>query len=259
MIAKYTYYLYDLMYDDLTKEALNRAMSTYPLYVSTSKHDYNIPNIVPTREELNEAILSHYKYREIGFETPGRFLDELEIALKEIMPKYNLLYFSADQDYNIIYNVDYKKTIDRDLAGNSSNNSQGSSNTQSQTNDTTTTNSDTESYNKAVKSLTPQGQLNIPNTGIDTLSYADEINWTKDNAENEATTTGNATTNANNTNNTNMTGSNNETEAIVETTKGNFGVVSAQDLVLKFRETIRNITQELINDPRIKELFMLVY
>ena len=51
----------------------------------------------------------------------------------------------------------------------------------------------------------------------------------------------------------------NQIENSTETTKGNFGVVSAQDLILKYRETIINIEQMIINDERIKELFFTLY
>lgn len=284
---RYTEVLYNIMIDERGKKALDDALSEYPLYESKSLREFGAPNIIPTREELNKAILNHYKYREIGTETIGRFLDELKISMNEIMPKYNQLYFSADQDYNIIYNVDYRKTIDRNLnantntesIGNTQNNETSESEaSQRATSNTTvessdTTESSTENYNKSVKSLTPQNQLSITNKQIDSVDYADEVNWNHDSAESEATNEGSSTssgttvqTNTSNTENNqntdttlNTTGNNEETEGIVETTKGNFGVVSAQDLILKYRETIINITQQLINDPRITELFMLVY
>lgn len=237
--ARYTEVLYNLLNNEQTRALIDEKMSTYPLYVSTSKQEYGIPNIIPTREELNKKILDYYKYREIGFETVGRFLDELEISLNEIMPYYNQLFFSADQDYNIIYNVDYRRTINRDLSGNVSSNAT----------DSTTTNSETASWNKHVSSDTPQNQLSITNKQIDSVDYANEVNWNKDDTTQTGTTSGTA----------NTTGSNAENESTIETTKGNFGVVSAQDLIKKYRELIINIEQMIINDPRITELFMLIY
>lgn len=239
MQARYTEVLYNLLKNNRTKQIIDQKMSTYPLYVSTSKHEYGIPDIIPTREELNKKILNYYKYREIGFETVGRFLDELEISLNEIMPRYNQLFFSADQDYNIIYNVDYKRTINKDLTGN----------VESHASDQTTTNSNSTSWNKNVNSDTPQNQLGITNKQIDSVDYANNVTWNKDDAEQSGTTSGNA----------NTTGSSTQNEDTIETTKGNFGVVSAQDLIEKYRKTILNIEQMIINDPRISELFMLVY
>ena len=92
--AKYTVVLKTLLDNKEAKEKIEKALSSYPIYTATSKNEY-IPNIIPTRSELNEKILNYYKYREIGFETFGRFVDELEIAMKEIMPYYNQLYEST--------------------------------------------------------------------------------------------------------------------------------------------------------------------
>lgn len=44
------------------------------------------------REELNNAIINHYKFREIGFETANLFKDRLNTKMSEIMPKYCKLY-----------------------------------------------------------------------------------------------------------------------------------------------------------------------
>ena len=249
--AKYTEVLYNLLNNKQTKDLIDEKMSTYPLYVSTSKQEYGIPNIIPTREELNKKILNYYKYREIGFETVGRFLDELEISLNEIMPYYNQLFFSADQDYNIIYNVDYKRTIDRDLSGNTSSTSTG--NTTSSSSDSTTTSSDT--YDKNVESDTPQSQLGITNKQINNVDYANKVTW--NHTSQDGTSEGTSSTTADST--ATGSGTNKEIETTLETTKGNFGVVSAQDLIEKYRKLIINIEQMIINDPRISELFMLIY
>lgn len=243
--ARYTEVLDNLLRNEQAKADIDQAMSTYPLYEtnSTIVREYGTAYAVPTRAELNDKILNHYRFREIGQETFGRWLFELETALKEIMPKYNQLFYSADQDYNPIYNVDYKKTIDR----NRKDNTVGTQNSK-----TSTSGKDTnEEYGKAINSKTPQNQLSIANTGIDNVNYADDASWSK--------TSGNSTNNET----VDTNGSNSvigkEDELTVETTKGNFGVVSAQDLVVKYRETIINIEQMIINDPRIQELFMLIY
>lgn len=253
--AKYTEVLVNLLNNQEAKAKIDQAMSTYPLYQSKSTEEY-IPTYIPTREELNNKILNYYKYREIGQETFGRWLFELETALKEIMPYYNQLYFSADQDFNITYNVDYRRTIDRNKEESSSSNSEAETNTTAT--DETTTESDINSYAKNVSSDTPQGQLNSYTARqIDSVNYANNINWNHNESNDSATTSGESSTSGTNT--VSNTGSGTETEGTVETTKGNFGVVSAQDLIIKYRQTILNIDQQIINDPRIQELFMLVY
>ena len=235
--ARYTEVLDNLLRNEDAKDAIEQAMSTYPLYETNPNltRVYGTAYKVPTRKELNEKILNFYRFREIGQETFGRWLFELETALNEIMPKYNQLFYSADQDFNPIYNVDYKKTIMGEQNANTNSTSTG--------NDSSTN----EEFTKSVNAKTPQDLLNISNTGIDTVNYADDASWGKA----SGSTTGTNTT----TGNTSSNGSN----STIETTKGNFGVTSAQDLIIKYRDTIINIEQQIINDPRIKELFMLIY
>lgn len=235
--ARYTEVLDNLLRNEEAKAEIDLAMSDYPLYSTDPDvtRVYGTAYVVPTRQELNDKILNHYRYREIGQETFGRWLFELKTALNEIMPYYNQLFYSADQDFNPIYNVDYRKTI------------MGTHNTASNTTSSGTDNTTNEEYTKAVNSKTPQDSLGLSNTDIDDVDYADDVSWGKSSGG----TTG--------TSNTTGNSSSNGSDSTVETTKGNFGVVSAQDLIIKYRETIINIEQQIINDPRIKELFMLIY
>ena len=264
--AKYTVVLKELMDNPGVRPLIDRAMSKYPLYQKKSKEEF-IPAYIPTREELNRKILNHYKYREIGFETVARFLDELEIAMEEIMPSYNLLFLTADQDFNIIWNVDYQKTYERhhkDSHGTDTDTTE-TGNVQSviTSEHESTGSSSTNNADKSVKTGTPQGRISTPAEEIDTVTHADEVDWNKasgtttnQDASNDLQSTD---TDTSTTTKANTKGSSEGESSELETTKGNFGVVSAQDLVLKFRETIRNIEQEIINDPRINELFMQVY
>lgn len=235
--AQYTEVLDNLLNNTEAKHEIDLAMSDYPLYQTDHNKvkEYGTAYSIPTRAELNNKILNHYRFQEIGQETFGRWLFELKTALNEIMPYYNQLFYSADQDFNPIYNVDYKKTLI------------GSQNANSNTTSTGTDSSSNEAYTKAVNSSTPQDQLNISNVNIDSVSYADNADWGKSNGTTSGTntTTGNASSNG--------------STSSVETTKGNFGVTSAQDLIIKYRETIINIEQQIINDTRIRELFMLIF
>ena len=235
--AQYTEVLDNLIRNEQAKHEIDLAMSDYPLYQTDPNKvkEYGTAYSIPTRTELNDKILNHYRFQEIGQETFGRWLFELKTALNEIMPYYNQLFYSADQDFNPIYNVDYKKTLI------------GSQNANSNTTSTGTDSSSNEAYTKAVNSRTPQDQLNISNVNIDSVNYADNADWGKSNGTTSGTntTTGNASSNG--------------STSSVETTKGNFGVTSAQDLIIKYRETIINIEQQIINDPRIRELFMLIF
>ena len=56
------------------------------------------------RGELEKKIIEHYYFRQINFETVGRFKFYLNVRLREIMPRYNKLYKTTIYKYNPIEN-----------------------------------------------------------------------------------------------------------------------------------------------------------
>ena len=260
--ARYTEVLYNLIQNPQTQPLIEKAMSSYPLYESKSKQEY-IPVYIPTREQLNTKILNYYMFREIGFETVQRFTYELEVALNEIMPYYNQLYFSADQDYNPLFNVDYSRTIEREREENVKNSLQGKTDGESSTSSTdeSSTSANVKNNGKTINSQTPQSLLDIGTKDIDSVNYADNAGWSQNEDESSATTNGKGSTSGKSSNTSEQSGEGEtkEGESTIEKTFGNFGVVSAQDLLMKYRELILNIDQMIINDPRIAELFMQIY
>ena len=252
--ARYTEVLVNYMNNDTAKAKIMEAMSYYPLYQRKSTEEH-IPCYIPTREELNNAILNYYMYREIGFETFGRFLFELKTTLNEIMPYYNQLFFSTDQDYDILYNVDYTREITRQREDTNHDTSEGTSSTSGT--DSSSTSSSVNSYGKNVESATPQGQISITPQNINNVSYADNVKWNSNNSSDSASSNGTTSSSSNSTGELN--GQRNENESTLEKVKGNYGQMSYQSLLEKYRELIINVTQQIINDPRIAELFMLVY
>lgn len=249
-MAKYTIELRTLMDDPETYKTILQAMSTYPLYEKKSQEEH-MPSYVPTRTQLNDKILNRYKYREIGFESVGRFIDELEIALNEIMPKYNQLFYTADLDYDLLYNVDYTRTTEIKKTGESASN--GKSNISS--NENSEVNTDVNNYNKNVKSDTPQGELSTPGESINDVSHASEVTWNHDHNNDKSTSKGSASSDTT----SDLKGTSKEDELHSEIIKGNYGQVSFQHLINAYRELIRNIEQEIINDKRISDLFMKIY
>ena len=149
--AKYTIVLKTLLDNPETKEKIYSALSSYPLYQSDNE-EYYTKLLMPTREILNEKILNHYKYREIGFETVGRFIDELEIAMNEIIPRYNQLFktveIGASLD-SIFDNVDWVSTHTETIRGTSS----GSGSNTSTSTDNTTSQTDMTDNSKMVHSV----------------------------------------------------------------------------------------------------------
>ena len=71
------------------------------------------------RGELEKKIIEHYYFRQIGFETVGRFIFMLNVRLREIMPRYNKIYLTTQYKYNPIenYNMEEQGTDNRKANG----------------------------------------------------------------------------------------------------------------------------------------------
>ena len=122
------------------------------------------------REGLNNKIIRHYWFREIGFETAALFRDRLAMTMAEIMPYYNQLYKSQ------LMSVDPMVThrLIREL-GRTENNT-GSSNVSAD--------------GKTVYSDTPQGLLSIGD--IEDELYASNASIANSNTDSSASENRNA-------------------------------------------------------------------
>lgn len=241
MYAKYTVVLRDIMTSDSTRDKIESALSKYPLYSNPKTYD-----LIPTREQLNTKLLNHYKYREIGFETVGRFLEELEITMCEIMPHYNELFktivIMAELD-NPFDNVDIVESFNETRSHSSE--SSGSSNS-------STTGSGNQTANgKHIESDTPQGSLTIGTEGINNVDYASKAQWNEDklNSNSSSAESGSSTT----------TNTGNDTVSHTYTKKGNQGVNTYAHDMNEFRTSIIDVVEQIITDERIAELFMMMY
>lgn len=248
-MARYTLELRTLMDDLNIRPYLNKALSTYPMYEPMSD-DPEVKAIIPTREVLNQKLLNHYKYREIGFESIHRFLDELEIAMNEIMPYYNQMYKSVEIMAKIedpFGNVDVTETFKEERTDTSK------TNTKSNANDSTETNSTVNSNAKNVSSETPQTEINTPAEEINDISHADNVSWNKATSSDNTSSSGSNHTDAE---------SNGESSGTVEhtfTKKGNQGVNTYAHDMVEFRTSIIDVTMQILDDAKIKELFMQVF
>ena len=285
MFAKYTEYLSDLMNNDLAREALNNALSTYPLY--EGKKDYDL---IPTREELNNKLLNHYKYHEIGFETVGRFLDELKITMHEIMPRYNEMFktieIMADLP-NPFDNVDVTETFEETRTGTSS--SEGSTSSSEETSSTasasdktvstasdnseTSGTSSSTANGKHIESDTPQDELSVDTDKINEVDFASKAQWNQDKLTGSSTSVTdnsrslNETVTRENTSegsssasgSSNMTGTTSGTVSHTFKKVGNQGVNTYAHDMNEFRTSIIDVVDQIINDTRLSMLFMQVY
>ena len=247
------------------------------------------------RQLLNEKIINHYYFREIGMETAELFKRYLNQTMREIMPYYNQLYKSELLEFNPFYNVDKTVTADKnnnhvsDFVGNvTGKNQQTTDSENNQINNskqqtTTAANSVGESVgnststdkNKNVASDTPQGFLSI--NSIDNNTYAttaemtkaESVNNTKatsNNSENgitdqttadEIKATANSESNATTATDTANKTTSNDFENYVNHVVGKSEGETYSEMLIKFRETFLNIDMMIIDE--LKTCFMMIY
>lgn len=65
------------------------------------------------RQVLKDKIINHYKFREIGVETTGRFIHNFKTRMQEIMPYFNKVYSAMALEQRILDNYDVTETYTR--------------------------------------------------------------------------------------------------------------------------------------------------
>lgn len=181
------------------------------------------------KEIFENKFIDHYFDDEIGFETIGKFQRRLRSKLNEIMPYYTQLYKTelASKDINFLLNKDLKETFIREV--NNQNNTTGDSLSKVNGSDNT----------GFKESNIGNGNASLSFDSLTSISQNDN--------------------NFNNTNSTNnnISNSGNEREETTLLSQGNIGITSSAELLTKWRESIINIDQLIINECR--ELFMTIY
>lgn len=259
LIARHTEYLCNLLQDPYTKEAIEKALSEYPMYVPTNKSTYSI---IPTREQLNKKLLDHYQFREIGQEVPGMFIEELRVAMNEIMPYYYSLYKSADIMNGIedpFGNVDITESFEQETEGTSTGQSSGTAGNTTTSNSSSNNSSEMKNNSKNIESDRPQTLLNLQTEDINSVNYANKSTWNEDKSNSQGTTSENGTSTSES---TNSGQSSNETRGTTKHTfkkVGNQGVNTYAHDMKELREVFINIEKQIIEDKRIRELFYLVW
>lgn len=226
------------------------------------------------RNVLFTKILKHYYMREIGAETYGQFKFFLNRKLHEIMPYYNLMYKSADLDFNPLHDTDLtrsnsgkksdKGTVDTDNRVDTTNNVDTHIDS---TVDTTSGDSGKETETGTRKNVdafsdTPQGSLQ----NIENLSYLTNGRVINDNNNVQRSTERNGTDKSETvgdtsvSGNTEVVGSNivntdmTTTEEFLEEIKGKQGGGSFSKMIMEYREALVNVDMLIIDE--LEELFM---
>lgn len=118
---------------------------------------------------LENKIINHFYFREIGAETVGQFKFMLARTMNEIMPTYNGLYKSADMEFNPFYDADYYRDHAGSGSGSKQNTASGSSETSSETSGT-----DRSVNSGGVTKETEREETRTPNlTSTDTYNRTD--------------------------------------------------------------------------------------
>lgn len=177
-----------------------------------------------SKDKLAKKIVNHYLMREIGFETPALFRENVKIFMNELMEEKLPLIYSQSIIYDPLINVDYVETYTREIVD------EGESNGESNSNGS----------GLSVNSDTPQGQ--ISKASILGGSYASNTNA----QENTARTT--------DTTNTSSQSNEDSTKRV----RGNSGVsATAQKMIEQYRDNIVSIDRGIIRECNI--LFFGLY
>lgn len=215
-MATFTVCLKDLLdgkLDNLTVLGLDK----YPIYDEAY------------RKPLNEKIVNHFWFREIGTETADMFVFMLNRKMNEIMPFYNQLYKSSILEIDPL--LTFRSTTEQTTEGTNESDSTDAQNSVSV--------STVDGKGRAVASDTPQVQLS--DNGDYATSISDNISTTTTDNTADATATSRATG-----------ASSGSMKASSEGFQG-----SMARLLLDYRDTFLNIDMEVIG--QLDDLFMQVW
>jgi hypothetical protein len=202
------------------------ALKDYPIFMESY------------RDSLNDKIIDHFYFREIGFETPEMFYRFVRRKMNEVMPLYNQLYSSLELVKNPLYNYDMETTSESEQRGSGTQEASGSESSN------TVAKSDSEGKSRNVASNTPQMQL----AGHEdyATNIADSI--TDSSAGSDTTAAGTSASTS--------SGSSSSTARAMQRVSGVSGMTEAQALQL-YRDTFLNVDLMVIDE--LEPLFMGVY
>lgn len=203
------------------------------------------------REQLNNKIIQHYYFREIGFETEALFKNRLNQKMNEIMPYYNQMYESSKLKIDPLSTIDLEEVFSRK----SKTTGEGTSSTSGTGNNTSNFNStDTTDYGKVSKFSDIAQAQTTPN---EILNDKYLTSATVDDGQDKNTNTGTNTSQTESTTSGTSTDKRNLDEDTTLTRKGNNGTASESELLNMYRETFLNIDMMIIDD--LDELFLGIW
>ena len=202
------------------------------------------------RTPLNNKIIDHYMFYEIGQETTSMFKFFINRKMNEIMPYYNQLYESTRIKFDPLLTTDLRTL--GDVGGSSTSNNQNhiTGGVNAQTNTVTDSNGKTHSVNesenksRAVTSDTPQTQLSGNSDYASGLADSTSVSSTT--GDNDSTNHGteNASTTSDTSTDETSTGNLTHNVKTDSVTRGRGS--PAQSLIMEWRESFLNIDMQVI-------------
>ena len=223
-----------------------REMMSQPLVNGVFTFDYEFySDNVQDKETFEKLFVSHFYFREIGFETPERFKVKLQSKLNLIMPYYRQLAMTEWDKVRSIEQMMESKNLTETTEHIQS--IQGNSETQSnQTSSSNATQNTTSSNESKASNLSDGVSQSSLDEGYLTASGKTEQT---DNTQTESSGTGSQT----------LTGNNEQqlTEKTTFTSNGDIGIQTPAYAIAEWRKIIININQMIINE--CDDLFMKIY
>lgn len=202
------------------------------------------------RPILNDAILSYYRFYEIGFKNPIEFRERLRQRMNLIMRyKYNELYKVREKEFNPLYNIEIIEEMHRETSGTTTGSSSGKGENSSSYNEESSVNrTGTTSTGAFPTEKMLEGDLT---SGL----YADSAS----NAKNSETSSGSDTETGKSSSSSSSSGTSNNTENYTHTTKGSSAGLPFSKAMLQFKEFITSyhLDEQVIGE--LKDLFMTIY
>ena len=240
-MSKYTTQLRWIVEQELDNKKLEHKEENWgAVYEKIGLNDYPIFD-ESHRQVLNDKIIRHYYFREIGYETSAMFAWKFRALMFEIMPYYNQLYeselleFDPLVDYKEVYTGEWdsKNTTDRDIAENEDT----AFHSETVDDGTTTTNSRQTFHDTPMSMLDDEEPTQIQMMKwATTVTYDNENVVTHDESETDSLRNRDRTQNE-------------DVEALGEGTSAHDVIGfrhSQSELLQKYRETFLNIDQEIV-------------
>lgn len=226
----------------------------YPTPAKVVNYNGKTADVPFDKDAFQQKIIDHYRFRQIGQETVGRWLHYFRTRIKEVMPYYCQLYEFEAKWFNVddpleSYNLKEEYSRDTATTGKVTGTNTGTTTTEANREDTLQDNSRFDGERRF--SDTPQGSVN----NLD--NFMTEAELKDDTTQRDMHDVENTSTNSTSSDNTESNSEGSENESYTLSRRGNIGVQPLGTEVKDIRSAFINIDLMVINE--LKDLFLQVY